>query len=79
MNLRLYKINAVDKFFDKWQSSSDRYCITRTFAGNDVTGVIIKGRTLSHVMTDFRTISGNPRQFNYRDESSEVCISAQCK
>ena len=27
----------------------------------------------------FRTISGNPRQFNYRDESAGVCISAQCK
>ena len=27
----------------------------------------------------FRTISGNPRQFNYRDESSGVCISAQSK
>ena len=27
----------------------------------------------------FRTISGNPRQFNYRDESTGVCISAQCK
>ena len=26
-----------------------------------------------------RTISGNPRQFNYRDESAGVCISAQCK
>ena len=25
---------------------------------------------------DFRTISGNPRQFNYRDESVELCISA---
>ena len=24
----------------------------------------------------FRTISGNPRQFNYRDESVELCISA---
>ena len=28
---------------------------------------------------DFRTINGNPRQFNYRDESAGVCISAQCK
>ena len=27
----------------------------------------------------FRTISGNPRQFNYRDESAGVCMSAQCK
>ena len=27
----------------------------------------------------FRTISGNTRQFNYRDESAGVCISAQCK
>ena len=27
----------------------------------------------------FRIISGNPRQFNYRDESAGVCISAQCK
>ena len=25
---------------------------------------------------DFRMISGNPRQFNYRDESVELCISA---
>ena len=24
----------------------------------------------------FRTISGNPRQFNYRDESAGLCISA---
>ena len=24
----------------------------------------------------FRTVSGNPRQFNYRDESVELCISA---
>ena len=24
----------------------------------------------------FRTISGNPRQFNYRDESARLCISA---
>ena len=24
----------------------------------------------------FRTISGNPRQFNYRDESAGVCMSA---
>ena len=29
--------------------------------------------------SEFRTISGNPRQFNYRDESAGVCISAQCK
>ena len=28
---------------------------------------------------NFRTISGNPRQFNYRDESAGVCIFAQCK
>ena len=27
----------------------------------------------------FRIKSGNPRQFNYRDESAGVCISAQCK
>ena len=27
----------------------------------------------------FRTISGNPRQFNYRDESAGVWIFAQCK
>nr|DAI68190.1 MAG TPA: hypothetical protein [Caudoviricetes sp.] len=26
---------------------------------------------------DFRIISGNPRQFNYRDESAGVCVSAQ--
>lgn len=26
--------------------------------------------------TSFRTISGNPRQFNYRDESAGLCISA---
>ena len=25
----------------------------------------------------FRTISGNPRQFNYRDESAALCVSAQ--
>ena len=25
----------------------------------------------------FRTISGNPRQFNYRDESVGLCVSAQ--
>ena len=24
----------------------------------------------------FRTISGNPRQFNYRDESVRLCMSA---
>ena len=28
---------------------------------------------------EFRTISGNPRQFNYRDESAGLCISAQRK
>ena len=27
----------------------------------------------------FRMISGNPRQFNYRDESAGLCISAQYK
>ena len=32
-----------------------------------------------HYKPLFRTISGNPRQFNYRDESAGVCISAQCK
>ena len=26
---------------------------------------------------DFRIISGNPRQFNYRDESAGLCVSAQ--
>ena len=26
----------------------------------------------------FRTISGNPRQFNYRDESAGLCISVHC-
>ena len=26
---------------------------------------------------DFRTISGNPLQFNYRDESVGLCVSAQ--
>ena len=31
------------------------------------------------VQERFRIISGNPRQFNYRDESAGVCISAQCK
>ena len=25
----------------------------------------------------FRKISGNPRQFNYRDESAGLCVSAQ--
>ena len=25
----------------------------------------------------FRIISGNPRQFNYRDESAGLCVSAQ--
>ena len=34
---------------------------------------------MSVVFCGFRTISGNPRQFNYRDESAGVCISAQCK
>ena len=29
------------------------------------------------VKKDFRIISGNPRQFNYRDESAGVCVSAQ--
>ena len=27
-------------------------------------------------LSGFRTISGNPRQFNYRDESAGVCMSA---
>ena len=27
----------------------------------------------------FRTISGNPRQFNNRDESAGVCMSAHSK
>ena len=31
------------------------------------------------IIEEFRTISGNPWQFNYRDESTGVCISAQCK
>ena len=35
----------------------------------------------SNLLTDgekeiFRTISGNPRQFNYRDESARLCMSA---
>ena len=33
----------------------------------------------SDILTEFRTKSGNPRQFNYRDESEGVCISAQGK
>ena len=28
------------------------------------------------VVIAFRIISGNPRQFNYRDESAGLCISA---
>ena len=28
------------------------------------------------IIEEFRTISRNPRQFNYRDESERVCISA---
>ena len=28
------------------------------------------------VQERFRIISGNPRQFNYRDESAGLCISA---
>ena len=31
------------------------------------------------VLEVFRTISGNPRQFNYRDESAGLCISAHHK
>lgn len=27
--------------------------------------------------TKFRIISGNPRQFNYRDESAGLCVSAK--
>lgn len=38
-----------------------------------------KSNWISILLHGFRTISGNPRQFNYRDESSGVCISAQCK
>ena len=33
-------------------------------------------KTEKELKKEFRTISGNPRQFNYRDESVELCISA---
>ena len=37
--------------------------------------ILVKG--IPYLTPDlFRTISGNPRQFNYRDESVELCISA---
>ena len=36
----------------------------------------IREKHLEAEFNKFRTISGNPRQFNYRDESVELCISA---
>ena len=38
-----------------------------SFNGKDIT---------MNVCIQIRTISGNPRQFNYRDESARLCISA---
>ena len=35
-----------------------------------------QGSTHRYGVGSFRTISGNPRQFNYRDESAGLCISA---
>ena len=29
------------------------------------------------MLVSIRIISGNPRQFNYRDESAGLCVSAQ--
>ena len=43
-NLKKVKNNKKTKY------SENNICM---IAGNDVTGVIIKGRTLSHVMMDF--------------------------
>ena len=38
---------------------------------------ILSLRLLGRGTESFRTISGNPRQFNYRDESVGLCVSAQ--
>ena len=46
-----YFLNAKNN--KKTKYSENNICM---IAGNDVTGVIIKGRMLSHVMTDFREI-----------------------
>ena len=32
--------------------------------------------SIDQILSTFRIISGNPRQFNYRDESAGLCISA---
>ena len=37
----------------------------------------VSGFLYSSINRCFRTISGNPRQFNYRDESAGLCVSAQ--
>ena len=39
--------------------------------------VKVRLSVLSVTLSNFRTISGNPRQFNYRDESVGLCVSAQ--
>ena len=57
-----------------WYSEAEKYC-TDVNCNEMFSGGYLNNMTY----VDFRTISGNPRQFNYRDESAGVCISAQCK
>ena len=46
--------------------------VSRIYGGSPVVNAF-------EIPDSFRTISGNPRQFNYRDESAGLCISAQSK
>ena len=66
-------------YFRKKDIPYKRYVMKRmgvkknTFAGNMISRVY---DYYFYGAINFRTISGNPRQFNYRDESVELCISA---
>ena len=78
----LRTILFLSHLYSKWLHLRTELFIPRTISKRQTFTSILSIYSFSefsNLFFKFRTISGNPRQFNYRDESAGVCISAQCK
>ncbi len=86
IHLYLIMINVITFALyglDKWRAMTrqwrvrEKKLIILALIGGSIGAMI--GMTVFHHKTRkwyFRTISGNPRQFNYRDESARLCMYA---
>ena len=86
IHLYLIMINVITFALyglDKWRAMTrqwrvrEKKLIILALIGGSI-GALIGMTVFHHKIRKwyFRTISGNPRQFNYRDESARLCMSA---